>query len=667
MKKTERKSYAGILVGLLIGFLLSVMATMMYIGGKFNTKNFLSAGAVYDFSQKELKCSSRGWIYDEENSVHWLQTNGALKVYSLKGKEHSWKCLYINIDNMSVSQVDARIYCYDKNRQIVSEQLVALGVGENIIFLPEGTPATRIGIRILNIKGEYISVESMQIRTAVSGYTPKRAVKIFGIAYGGFIIVFIGLLVLRAKYSNIKKWEKKVKKLLYQPVEFLQYAYQIFGDSIGKRIGEKLAERQRNSLRVLLFSLLFFLSIAGNVLNWVTSRAYFRYYVLICAVLILMMAFVSWKQPFSMISWKNPLAASWLCLCIGMIISDLFVSKSTSMVGLALVLANGYFIFAWGNEQNRKNMLNNMQDALKIIFWIATVYCMIFRTKKLAIHYNGLFCSANEFSMYGVLMLGVFLTALDKDICKRKQRRYYIFDITGVAVSCYFILRAAYKTGFVTAFIIFMLFVIWEVKKMHQICNRECIICILTSALVAFGAVCIVHVSTKNLPSLLNLEVEYQNELLTTGVNDELKNALDLLEPGLMDGVKQQEDRELLVVWKNYIRKWNLFGNSKNVLSVFKTPTLPENGYLMLAYKYGIFILVSYIIWQIYFVKMGIKAIKQKRENAELWLLMLGISFISFDILGNAETAFGHPLWICMYLGSGYWFTETSVNSVENF
>lgn len=56
-KKDSGKRNIGwwMFVILFAGFLLSVMATMMYIGGEINFKRFLSPNTVYDVSKKELK------------------------------------------------------------------------------------------------------------------------------------------------------------------------------------------------------------------------------------------------------------------------------------------------------------------------------------------------------------------------------------------------------------------------------------------------------------------------------------------------------------------------------------------------------------------------------------------------------------------------------------
>lgn len=676
LKKHRNKrigSLTGILSGMFLGFLMSAMVTMMYLGGDFNTKNFLSAGAVYDFPQKELESSSQGWVYEEGISGHRMRTNGALKKYPLNGKEQKWKYLYIEIADMSIPELGAAICYYGKEKQKILEQPVVLRTGENIIPLQAEIPMNRMGIRILNAREEYLSMESMQIRTTVSGYTPKRMLKIFTVAYAGFILAFTVFLILRKRYGKIMIWGQKAKEVCYVPIEILQYAYQIFGDTVGQRMGKKLSKNQKNEIRILLFALLFFWSIAGNVMNWTMDKSYFRYHVLICTVLILLIAAVSWEKPLKMIKWKKPLAVSWLCLCTGMIISDLFVSKSIAMVGLVLLLAGGYFIFAWGNIQNKNNVICNMMTALELTFFAGTVYCMLFRAKKPAIHYNGLFRSADECSMYGVMMLGVFLTELDRDIRQVRMQdrkcgwKRVTIHMIGTAISCYFIIRAAYITGFAAAGIIILLFALRQIQDVLELKKKLRIMLLPVSAgiIIAFGVVCLVHVSVKYLPLLLDLQVEYKNELLTTDVNDELKNAFHILEPGSMDGVRQNEDKELPVVWKNYVRRWSLFGNGGNVLKIFRLPTLPENGYIMLMYRYGIFIVFPYVLWQVLVLKEGIRRFRKRAQisdgiNTDFLLLAVGTAFTSFCIFGNVETAFGHPLWICSYLAMGIWFGDRS-------
>ena len=105
-KDMTKKTFAiKIFAALFFGCLLSLMATMMYIGDSINVWDFLNAGKVYDFSQQTLKQPSRGWLYDEASQKYCLQNDRALKKYMLDGRERSWGYLYLHISGMSLPEM----------------------------------------------------------------------------------------------------------------------------------------------------------------------------------------------------------------------------------------------------------------------------------------------------------------------------------------------------------------------------------------------------------------------------------------------------------------------------------------------------------------------------------------------------------------------------------
>ena len=612
----------------------------------------------------------RRWLYDEASQKYCLQNDRALKKYMLDGRERSWGYLYLHISGMSLPEMEGRLNYYNKGNQLVLEQPIFLHEGENIILLQETEAMCRMGIRILDAKGQSFSIQSMQIREKASGYASRRFVKIFGTAFAGFLVVFWLFFTFRKKFALQLKIQRSVEGFYASFVEILQYTYQVFFEKPGEKIAGGLGKKEKNDMRTFLFSLLFFWMVTGNALNWSANKEYYRFHGAACLVLLLSISMFSWEKPLKQIAWKNPFAASWICLWSGMAISDFFVKKEIGMIGVFMLFGGGYVLFAWENMEKKEEMIYNMLDALEKTFWAAVAYCMLFRAKYPGIHYNGIFPSSEEFAMYAVLMLSVFLLRMDGDIRKSAVGKIffwkYAMHISGGAAAFYFTLRSGNPMGGITAFLIIGLFAMRQIFLLSMPLKEICRVLayLLKGSIVAFLLVCVVHASTKNLPVFLGMDVAYEMERLTTGLDDEMKEALNELEPGSMDGVKQDEDTETKVVQTNYIRKWNLFGNKNNKLKVFRSYAVPNNGYIYTAYKYGLFLLVPYVVFQICFLGKGISVYVRKKEkvedmDADFWLLMVGILFTEFCINGNLELAcLGHPLWICYYMGAGYWFTE---------
>lgn len=670
-KNVEKKTFAiKIFAGLFFGFLLSIMATMMYIGDSINVWDFLDAGNVYDFSQQILKQPSKGWIYDEVSQEYCLQNDHALKKYMLDGKERAWGYLYLNISKMSLPEMEGRLNYYNKGNQKVLEQPIFLHEGENIILLQETTAMYRMGIRILDAKGQSFSIQSMQIREKASGYTSKRFGKIFGTAFAGFLVVFCLFLTFGEKFALKIKIKQRIEGFYTSFVEILQYIYQVFFEKAGEKIAGGLGKKEKNAMRVFLFGLLLFWMVTGNALSWSANKEYYRFHAAVCLVLLIAIGMFSWEKLPKQIAWKSPLAISWICLWSGIAISDFFVKKDIGMIGFFMLFGGGYFLLAWENMEKKEEMIYNMLDALEKTFWAAVAYCMLFRAKYPGIHYNGIFPNPEEFAMYAVLMLSVFLLRMDGDIRKSATEkiffRKYVMNISGGAAAFYFILRSGNFMGVITVFLIIGLFAIRQIFLLQMPFKKLCRVLsyLLKGSIIAFLLVCVVHVSTKNLPIFLEMDVIYESEMLTTGLDDEMKEALNELYPGSMDGVKQDENNERNIVQRNYIRRLNLFGNKNNKLKVFRSYAVPDNGYIYTAYKYGLFLLLPYVIFQICFLGKGISIFIRKKEkgkeiDADFWLLMIGILFTGFSIYGNLEiSVFGQPLWICYYLSAGYWFTQ---------
>lgn len=309
--------------------------------------------------------------------------------------------------------MDGMIYYYNQNGKKIADQPVTFQKGMNTIVLLEEFPVLRLGIRILGASGELISIQSMQVRKKASGYTPQRFLKILIVAYSGFLFLFSFLLYLKRRFpQKNKQWRGKWPGWDAH-MEILQYIFQNFGDYMERKVGKKLSGKEKRIGRRWLFFLLFLWSIFGNAWKWSTNNHLYRYYMLICMILLLLIGVFSWERPLKHVNWKNPLVISWFVLCIGIIISDAFIAKDFAMVGWMLAFGGGYFMFVWGNMKQPKELIDDMVVALKLLFFMGTAYCMVCRPKKLAIDYNGLFDSSEEFSMYAALMLGVFLTELD--------------------------------------------------------------------------------------------------------------------------------------------------------------------------------------------------------------------------------------------------------------
>lgn len=645
-----------IFVLLLTGFLLCYMATAMYIGGSVNFREFLSSGRVYDFSERDLQKSSKNWQYSKEEKGYRIQTKKALNKWTIDGRESKWNYLYITIDNLSVPSLGIEIRYYNHAGERIAEQSAVLKNGENIIPLQYNNSGIyKIGISTIGIKGQFFSIKSMQLREKVSGFTTGRFMKIMFISYSGFLAVCAAGFWIRYKHRRRGEKEKKPGKCL----ELLQYGYMVFLEDICKAVNKKIRGLQRIFLRRLLFSILFLWMTAGNIGGWYKDSQIYRYYMLSVSLLILFIAVLTWEKPLKYVKWTKPLSRAWIILWIVTVMSDIFVVSSYKWLGIVMLLSVGVLFFLWNNMERPEQLLYEMVQALEIDFGVAVLYCMFFRSKLLAIRYNGIYNNSEQFSMYAVLMLSVFLMEIGRNMKKKPHMRSLSLYITGAAVSFYFILRSASRLGYVAAVIAVLVFAIWEISRYQEWIQKLRVLAPygVKAAVIAFGCVCVVHFSTKYLPAFLGTEIKYEHETLISDLSPDLMKQFDSMEPGLMNGVVSRENIEYEIKWKNYVRRLGMTGSDEPI-KVRRKSVPAYSGYIQMMYRYGIFILIPYVMLQIYVLKNGIHGLKRSRNLFDMWLFMVSLIFICFCIGGNVERAFVHPLWFCYYIGIGYWFAK---------
>lgn len=639
---------------LFAGCLLSCMVALMYIGGSMNFREFLDAGRVYDFSRKDLAKSTRSWQYSQEEEGYFIQKQKALNKWKIDGTESAWEYLYLQIRELSVAEVETLIYYYSKDGIRVAEQAVQLTQGENVVVLeyPE-LGMYRMGIKLCGISGEFISIQSMQLREKANGFSTQRFLKIVAICYLGFLVMVCMSIYLKRRLH----WKSRWKAWGGAWLGILQFVYRVFSEGLCREVYGRTTNFQRKNRRRFLFCLLFLWMGTANIVGWLSKADSQRYYMIFVISFLVLILVHMWEHPLHEVNWKKPISWAWLWLWLAAMVSDSIVVSHKTGYGAVMLFVCGSFIFVWNNQRKQETVIYEMMQALEIIFGIAVIYCMLFRTKKLTIRYNGVFHNSEEFAMYAVLMLAVFLAECARLFQGKGNLRKSIYYLSGAGISLYFVIRASDEYGYIAAGAVLFLFAIRQIKCKGEWKRniREIIRHGVIAGTVGFLCVCTVHYATKYLPAYLGTEIEYEDELFISNVTPEEMVAFEELQPGLMDGVVSAKDMEYHMYTKNYLRRIGLFGK-RGMVKVHRVSVDAYNGYVQIAYQYGIFILIPYLVLQVCMITKGISGIRKESKVTDMWLFMVTIVFLCFCMFGNPENAFGHPLWFCYYVGMGYWF-----------
>lgn len=663
MKNKKGNEIYKIIAGVITGLLLALAAAMIAVGDSGSVSDFLLAGEVYDFSQETLTKSNDEWIYNAEQQYFEIVVKNAIRRFNLDGKEKCWGYLYVNVDKLNVSELEAELRYYNKDKERIFKENIVLRPGENEIALQSLIPVAEIGFNIKDAKGVCISLESMQIREKQANYVPMRFWGVFVVVYVIFLMIWlVGRKMLDKHVTEDGSAEREQGTL---PGELLSYLYEHIGAFFAawrtKRVSDlELGQR-------LTFSLLFITCIAANVLGWQTDEVLYRYYLIGSAVLLLIAGglCVPAENRKKKVIWKSPVAYAWLALWIGTVISDFFAGGQIHFGGYVMILAAGFFIYRWNQMARPEKVLSEMMEALEIVFGITLLICVLFRPKLLAVQYNGVFRNPEENAMFALLMVVVLGVALEQQMCMKHFGLKMSLCLTELALAVYMVLRAENKVGYVILVILVVIFVcrfVGERKQWFGYLKKNVGI-LLLSIFLAAGFAGAFHVGIKYVPEKIGLALTYEEEEKRSQESEQVLTELSWYDAKLVEDVVREEEIEKNIIQTNYLRKLNLYGNGKNI-KVFREKVPAYSGYLYMAYRYGIFILVPFVMYQIIVLAIGIRGIrtggKQKAvcNKGQRSLLISGIAiiYVGFCLCGNADASLNHPLMLCMYLMTGCLF-----------
>lgn len=632
----------------LTGVFISMMFALMYAGGSFHLNQFSSSGRVFDFPNQELRQSSEQWLFDVERDGYLLQNDRSVIKFKLDGKLRGWNYLVLNIREMSAAELNALFVYYDNEGDLIAEQPVTLHQGENILKLDSQIKMDRMGIRALEAKGVFLALESMQVRNKLPAASYGSAAVVF---------LFVFLLYLLIYVTAVSRFPALRRITLHFFIEVLQYICCLKENRNDKC--KRHAEGTNRYCRMrFLFCLLFLWMMLGSAAGIYQNPSWYRYYILIfCMLLLMITGLMRERKPVRM-KWGRT-AQSWLLLWILTCISDVFVADHFKFMGYIMLLLGTYFIFVWNQMQKKEIVLKCMMQSLEIDFIPLVLYCMVFRSKHPYICYNGAFRAPEMSAMYGTLMFSVFAAeALHILHSGRRNRGRLLICLPGAGISVYFSISSGEKSaliavGIVGAVCLYQVFLSGAVKIAEL---RFHLLYMACGVLISVLAVTGFRFAVKHLPESLNAELVYEQEQYVTDLPESVILKYDISNSEFLKQAVVKESLDKRMIWKNYLRKLNLLGNSSERL-VFRQPSSAYSGYVFIMYRYGMFCLIPYLILQLKAVIYGGNSLGSSNYY-EIWLFMIAIIFVAFCIGNNVEGAGIHPLWFCFYLGAGYYFSE---------
>ena len=636
----KTKKLAKICVWMITGILVCISASCMKTGNSFNFDQYLTNHDVYNFSKAEIKASTNSCVYNSSTDTFMVNGSLANKTFEKIIDNKPWPFISLNVSNLNVESSNWKILYYNANGVELTEQMVKITNGENVIENYYKEPFQRMVIAISDQPNLTFTLNSVQLRDSA---TPLDVQALTWQAINYFVIyLFVSLLIWFLRKGNP-----------YGLVELLQYAFILFGDYLGSKIGGKLSSIVRNRLRTLLFFILYIFMTYWSVKGFYQQQENYKYGILISVIILILIGLISWERPLQYVRWNGIIQVTWLVMWVMVCLSDFVVSKFYKFTGYAFLFGVGFSFFVWNNMERPKWIRNNMIRALEWTFPVCMVFCILFRQKRAFLLYNGPFLSRENMAAYALVTLLVFLAdiyfcLLHRRVALRKFK--IVLYGMGAAVSVYYLYISYTFICILAAVVVTLMFAIFLFQRKHilalGISGSIGMLCV--TAVCAVVIVLAFHTALKNLPEHVGKNLEYANNRIETRIDPATLENLQGADPQYWNGVQSTTAMDKGQVWTQYLGRMNLFGHD-NMLYYERQQTMACNGMLEMAYRYGIFTLVPYTLLLLSCLYLAWK---------ERGYLMLAIT-VAFGIVmmtQNIEMPFVQPLWIVFYLGMGGWF-----------
>lgn len=638
----QKKKLIKLYIWLFFGILLGIAIGLMKASGSFQTDCFFNQGEVYEFSPETLGKSSAVWYYDNAQGTYTIMTDNAGRTLPKISVYKSWSYISLNLADLNRESVTVSFAFYDKDKNILLKQENVLANGDNLIPIQYPEKFQIIKMIVRDQTGVSFRIQSMQLKDTEIGFSAKSFLQ----GFGETLLVYVLLTLLINVFLNIspKKWD------WYAPVEILQYAYILFGNYLGEKWIRGLDKKLKSRIRKVLFWFLFTYTMIYQALDLYVDSDHYKYGILVSALILAAIGVFSWERPLHYVRWSGILPVTWLLFWVGVCISDLAVSKQFKFIGYVFLLSVGFFFFLWNHMEKPKQIRNDMIRGLECTFPVVVIYCMFFRQNMDGIFYNGVYHNRQDMALYALMMLIAFLSEIIYYMfysSSKAKEKWVALYIVGAVLSIYFLWQTQVRTCLVAGGLsLGFFFYMWWKEKKIQYKKSRLIAAVICSVLVTV----VVHLCVSGLPALLHTNLVYKSDRYDA-VYEELQT--EELDKNVLKKTRSVTEIHKKAIWKQYLRKLNLLGNEKRLI-VYEKTTMAYNGFLEIAYRYGIFILIPYA---------GLLLLCLYRAVREGGYLMLAttLSFGMVMLTQNIEQPFAHPLWIVFYLGMGIWFTDPPI------
>ena len=636
------KQKQGIIIVLLAGIIMGMAFSGRYMSKSWNFDAFYDVGNVYDeytfwFYQGE------GIVYKREKKKVEVQGGEASQYWILPLNLKDYNSFIFELEELSSSNTDVLFQLYS-GETLVKEIPIQLENGKNIVEVSDIT-ANIMYMRLYQKQGLSYEVKSVQYRENITEWDNRTFWLISLLGFLGCVVV---LLLIR--------WILWKRNIYFSIVVFIDKLQKVFLKISGAMGERALSKKSVSFWRVALFFFLISFMNYGERAG-VSRQELSRNIKIFCGVLLII-AVLSVEKKITLQKWEHPLAISWFWLIACMSISFLIVPKRVD-IGIINLLIFGFFFFVWGNMERPQEMLCNLCTAIKWEFWLGMIYSCLFFPEQTGYVYRGVYRNPNIFAIYILVPYCVFLAEMvsgKKDIFVSKS-----VSALGLGISICMIWKSQCRSvlGGIALSILVSCYTLFRRKSLEKkgidLLRRFGLMIIIVAGLF------VGHIGINSFPLQENSVNMTDSSSLDKRGNIFVLNVEAGQFPNNKFIQKIVTSKSLdefmsgrIGFWKAYLRQMNFWGHEFRAVVNGKR-YLPHNGFLYIAYQYGVLCVIPYLFFIIYYIIYGYKYYKINREMKRYagFPLLLIISIFPFLLLDNLESPFQYEAWLVMYLTTG--------------
>lgn len=641
----------------LTGFIVSVICCAVILTGDMSLRDpFYNCGDVYEIKEnvyKSFNVQDKG--YQDVSGQVVLQEGEYDYGLLIEGNTNKWKYLCITLDEVSSNSLKATV-SYRKQKDDVIEQEYTteakMEEGVNLLGIPD-EKFNIVSIEFTGENGTSFSVEKIELREKEPYSDFYSTFALLPLIFGGYMI--ISTMILRFIKRTGKKWN------VYSWIEVLQGVYILFARQF-EFVSNILSGPKRRYIRRLSFLCMFLYSVFVEITGIYYDKL--KYHLAIYGILLLIIAIVSLESTIAKKNWNQPLVWGWLAFGLMMCVSDFLIPKELRYWGYVLLLVIGFYNFVWNQMRDPSELLWDFVWAVHVFLGIIVLFCLLFRPELETMRYSGISKNPSIFALYLGPIAAVVLGCLEHEIRFGRRWKYML----GLVLEGCVVLTLLWKSQSAGPLLwIAGLSFIWifRIFRYLRFLHKRRVLAAIMLALV----LCIVPVyggitwGLQNIPQMVGNELTFKGEtpvaktsygmvVQAADIGERLKSTRlgQKFSSASVSGILSGRN----YYYKTYLRNMNLVGHKDRPV-MWGHRRQPHNAVLGIAYNYGVFTAVPYLIMLIAVVERTFRYSRRKGQLASVPFYVCTFSILA-SMADNVEQPFVWLSWMGLYLLMGIVF-----------